>query len=314
MSDREDGKSRPFIDRQSNAVFVIFACVLTGLALFACQDVPPEKVESPKISIPKEPQAALPVKQPAATDNTIGAIKERGEIRVGMQVGYIPFEMLGRDGGLEGLDVDLARLVARSLMVKLRIVRQNWQDLIPSLLDGRTDVIMSGMHITPDRNTRVLFTAPVLESGRMFIVHTTNAERLKKFKDLNKSGIFVVSASDGLGDLKLGTLLPKASYREFPERKPAVKEVLEKRAHAFIDEEFSIRLAAATHPESLVASFKPVTYEPIAWAVRPGDAHWLNWLDNFIRVIQKDGRLESLKKKWVQDYFLDILSKPGFKK
>jgi polar amino acid transport system substrate-binding protein len=313
MSNRAYAKSRPCVALQSSTVFVVFACVLLGAALFSCREAPPEKVESPKAAAPKKPPVEMSKKQIEPTDNTIEAIKGRGEIRVGMQVGYIPFQMLDRNGELEGLDVDLARLVARSLKVSLRIVRQNWQELIPSLIDGKTDVIMSGMHVTPDRNSRVLFTTPVLESGRMFLVHTTNADRFKRLGDLNKPGIFVVSASDGLGELKLDTLLPRVSHREFPERKLALKEVMEKRAHAFIDEEFSIRLAAASHPESLVASFKPVTFEPIAWAVRPGDNHWLNWLDNFIRVIQKDGRLERLKKKWVQDYFLDIHSKPDLK-
>ncbi len=223
-----------------------------------------------------------------------------------MQVGYAPFEMLGKDDKLEGFDVDMAQLAARLLMVNLRIVRRQWQDLIPSLVAGETDVIMSGMTVTPKRNERVLFTIPVVESGRMFVVHLSNADRFGKLSNLNASGTFVVSIPGGLGKLRPRTVLPKASYREFPTRKQALVEVLEKRAHAFIDGEFSIRMAAATHAGSLVAGFEPLTYEPIAWAVRPGDTHWLNWLNNFVRVIWKDGTLDRFKMKWFRDYYLDI--------
>jgi len=260
------------------------------------------KVEKPSVQKPAEP--------PPASLSTIEEIKRRGELRVGMQVGYVPFEMLGHGDKLEGLDVDLAELTARSLMVKLRIVRQKWQDLIPSLIAGETDMIMSGMAVTPKRNEKVLFTIPIVESGRMFVVHLSNADRFRKFSDLDTSGTFVVSIPGGLGQLNLRTLLPNASYREFPNTKQALDEVLEKRAHAFVDGEFSIRMAAARNPESLSASFRPLTYEPIAWAVRPGDTHWLNWLNNFVRVIRKDGTLDRIKTKWFQDYFLDIHSAP----
>jgi polar amino acid transport system substrate-binding protein len=57
----------------------------------------------------------------------------------------------------------------------------------------------------------------------------------------------------------------------------------------------------------LVGVFTPLTYEPIAWAIRPGDTHWLNWLDNFIRMMHKDGALENLRKKWMHDYYLDVV-------
>ncbi len=278
--------------------------------MWGCQKPRTEKPQPSDVPKVDKPSGKKTVGRLAASLSRIEEIKQRGELRVGMQVGYVPFEMTGKGDKLEGLDVDLAELTARNLMVNLRIVQQKWQDLIPSLIDGETDVIMSGMVVTPKRNERVLFTIPIVESGRMFVVHLSNADRFRKFSSLNTRGTFLVSIAGGLGDLRPRTLFPRASYREFPNRKQALKEVLEKRAHAFIDSEFSIRMAAATHSESLSANFKPLTYEPIAWAVSPGDTHWLNWLNNFIRAIRKDGTLDKTKKKWFQDYYLDIHSSP----
>ncbi|MFH1118103.1 MAG: transporter substrate-binding domain-containing protein, partial [Pseudomonadota bacterium] len=282
--------------------------VLSALIVCACQKTGTEKPQAPATPPVEKPSVRKPVEPSPASLSTIEEIKRRGELRVGMQVGYTPFEMPGKDGTVEGFDIDTAQLIARSLMVNLRIVGEKWQDLIPSLIAGKTDVIMSGMIVTPKRNERAMFTIPIVESGRMFVVHLSNADRFRKLADLDTSGTFVVSIPGGLGDVQPRTVFPKASYREFPTRKQALDEVLEKRAHAFIDGEFSIRLAAATHAESLAAGFKPLTYESIAWAVRPGDTHWLNWLNNFVRVIRKDGTLDKLEKKWFRDYFLDIHS------
>jgi polar amino acid transport system substrate-binding protein len=223
-----------------------------------------------------------------------------------MQVGYVPFQMVGNQGNVVGFDAELAEMVAKSLSVGLRIIRQNWQDLIPSLLDGRTDVIISGMTVTSERNSEVMFTEPLVETGRMFLVHVMNADRFKSLQDLDKQGVFVISVPGGLGELRLREILPNAAYREFPEKSQAIKEVLERRAHVYIDEEFSIRSACAIHSEFLSSKFKALTYEPVAWAIRPGDVHWLNWLNNFIQKMKGDGRLEELRRKWMQDYFLDL--------
>jgi len=165
------------------------------------------------------------------------------------------------------------------------------------------------MTASPGRNAQVAFTSPVLDTGRMFLVHVKNLQRFKKLEDLNHQGIFVVSGPGGLGEMRIGEVLPEASYREFPDSPSALKEVLAGRAHAIIDEEFAIRLSAATYSDRLGSAFEPITYEPIAWAVRPDDYHWLNWLNNFILIIQRDGRMDALKKKWLHDYFLDINQK-----
>jgi polar amino acid transport system substrate-binding protein len=286
----------------------IFILMFVGLAVLACEKKVPEKPEPAKTARETPPIAVQPAEEKPASPQaaTIEAIKQRGELRVGMQVGYVPFQMVGNEGNVVGFDVDLAEMAAKSLNVGLRIIKQNWQELIPALLEGRTDVIISGMTVTPERNTEVMFTEPLLETGRMFLVHVTNADRFKAVQDINKQGVFVASVPGGVGELRLRDTVPNAAYREFPDRAQALKEVLERRAHAYIDEEFSIRLACATHPKFLTSSFRALTYEPVAWAVRPGEIHWLNWLNNFIQKIKGDGRLEELKKKWMQDYFLDL--------
>lgn len=291
----------------------ILTCSILAFGVFSCSWPDPERSEQGDRSIVEKAKHEAPGLQGKSSqptpDSTIAAIKKRGELRVGMQVGYVPFEMIGPGGSLTGFDVDAAELVARDLMVQVKIVRGNWQELIPSLLNGETDVIMSGMTVTSSRNTEVLFTEPVLETGRMFLVHTSHASRFKKFKDLNQQGVFIVSGPSGLGTLSVREVLPNASYREFPDRNGALEEVLQNRAHALIDEEFFIRYASASQSGSLIPRFEPITYERIAWAVRPGDIHWLNWLNNFIGMARHNGRMDELRKKWLHDYFLDIRPK-----
>lgn len=287
-------------------VMKLIPAALIIFSLVSCSEQPK------KTEVPLEPVRTAIVEKTVekpfekVNQDTLNSIKQRGELRVGMQPGYVPFQMIGKNGNLVGLEVDLAAMAAKSLNVGLRVVRSTWPELMPSLLEGNIDVIMSGMRVTPERNQLVAFTIPFWETGRLFLVHSSNAEKYKKVQDLNNSGTFVVSGRGGLGNLRIQELLPRASFREFQDRNTALTEVLERRAHALIDDEFSIRMACSGHPGILTCRHKPITYEMMAWAVRPDDVHWLNWLDNFIRQSQGDGRLEDLRRKWIEEYIPDV--------
>lgn len=286
-------------------ISALILCVTIGLLSLSCKGPEPQQAQTPTASV--ETPIAQPHRQPDAQPNVIDTIRQRGELRVAMQVGYVPFQMPGPKGSLIGFDVDCAEIAARALGVGLRIVRLTWEELIPALLDGKADVVMSGMTVTPERNIEVVFTEPVLDTGRMFVVHRKNADRFKRLSDLDRGDVFLVTRNGGLGKLRLNELLPKAGIREFADQESAVTEVIQGRAQAYIDEEFAVRMEAAKHSDVLVGVFTPVTHETIAWAIRPGDIHWLNWLDNLIRMMHKDGTLENLRTKWMQDYYLDVV-------
>jgi len=287
-----------------------FLCTVVALVTLSCQrnDIKKSEGQEPAALSASSRDGSIP--KADLTRGILQAIRDRGELRVGMQVGYVPFQMLGPQGSLVGFDVDAAQILSRAMGVGLRIVRQNWEELIPSLLEGKTDVVMSGLTITPQRNFEVVFAIPLLETGRMFLVHQKNAERFRKFSDLDAPGVFVVSVPGASGKLRLREMLTRAGFREFPDREAALNEVIQGRAHAYVHEEFDIRLACAKRPDVLIGRFTPLTFEPIAWAIAPGDGHWLNWLNNIILNWQRDGTLDELNKKWLQDYYLDIVAQP----
>src|SRR3546814_4631875 len=69
--------------------------------------------------------------------STLNQILKRGELRVGVEAGYMPFEMRDRKGKIIGFDVDLARLMARYMGVRLTLVNprsEEHQSELPSLM------------------------------------------------------------------------------------------------------------------------------------------------------------------------------------
>ena len=51
--------------------------------------------------------------------STLNKILQSGELRVGMEPGYLPFEMKDKKGNIIGYDVDMAREMAKQMGVKL---------------------------------------------------------------------------------------------------------------------------------------------------------------------------------------------------
>lgn len=70
---------------------------------------------------------------------------------VGLQSGYPPFEFVDSHGKLIGFDLEVARFVADHLHRKLVIKEMEFEALMPALKQGKIDLIMSGMNITPAR-------------------------------------------------------------------------------------------------------------------------------------------------------------------
>ncbi|HHQ4603023.1 TPA: transporter substrate-binding domain-containing protein, partial [Aeromonas veronii] len=75
---------------------------------------------------------------PAPT-STLDAVLERGVLRVGFDAGYQPFEMTNKQGQYIGFDVDLAKMVAKEMGVKVEFVNTAWDGIIPALLTNKFD-------------------------------------------------------------------------------------------------------------------------------------------------------------------------------
>lgn len=92
--------------------------------------------------------------------NRLNEITQRGVLKVGMSGEQPPFNMEAKDGSLMGYEVDLAKLLATAMNLELELVRIPFKDLIPSLQEGKVDLVMSGMTITMERNMKVAFIGP----------------------------------------------------------------------------------------------------------------------------------------------------------
>lgn len=232
--------------------------------------------------------------------STLNQVLKRGELRVGMEAGYIPFEMRDKRGAIIGFDVDLAKLMARYMGVKVTFINTQWDGIIPALLTDKFDILISGMTITPERNLQVNFAEPYIIIGQTILLNAKNKDAVKSVKELNDPKYTVATKLGTTGEIAARRYLGKAKLKTFETEADAALEVRNGRADAFVyDLPFNV-VYGAQYKDALVHLKEPFTKEPLGWAIRKGDPDFLNWLDHFQNQIRNDGTYDALYNKWFE--------------
>jgi polar amino acid transport system substrate-binding protein len=251
-------------------------------------------------------------------DSTLEGILRRGELRIGLEAGYMPFEMIDKRSGLRqkgirhggfrrkgrqlsliGFDIDIGIEMAKALGVKPVFVDTLWPSIIPALKLGRFDIIFGGMSVTEARKTQVDFADPFMTVGQTVLLNAKHKNTVKSYKDLKESKFIVVSKPGTTGEEAIQRLISKATYETADTEIDGAMRVLKGTADAFVYDFPFNAVFNAMHPsDQLVFLEEPFTKEPIAWAIRKNDPDFLKFLNSFLEDIKKDGRFDKIYKKW----------------
>lgn len=233
--------------------------------------------------------------------STVESIVKAGELRVGFESGYLPFEMTNTKGEYMGFDIDMAKQLAKAMGVKFVPVNTAWDGIIPALITDKLDVIIGGMTCTQERNLAINFTEPYIVVGQAILLNKKHEGKILSYKDLNDPKYVVCSKLGTTGEQAVKRMIPKATYKSFEAEPEACMEVIQGNADATVYDLPLIEFFQAQHGEGkTIALNQPFTFEPLAMAVRKGDPDFLNFLNNFIRQYKNDGRWQRSYDKWIK--------------
>ena len=121
------------------------------------------------------------------SNDKVAKIKESGKLVVGLSADYAPYEFhIIKDGKdqIVGLDIDIAKEVAKNLGVDLEIKEMEFGAIIQSVKNGMIDMGISG--ITPDekRKEAVDFSDIYYEAEQGILINKDNKESIKGIGDL----------------------------------------------------------------------------------------------------------------------------------
>ncbi len=223
-------------------------------------------------------------------------ILKRGELRIAVQTQGAPISFVNKKGERTGLAVELARMMATDLGVKLVIQDYDWKGLIPALLAGKVDMIAADMTPTPQRAAQLLFSRPMFYQETVAV--TLKDAPYKTWQEINKDGLNIgATQASSYGDA-VKKFMPKANLKEFAGGTAAVAQALS-----------TGRLEGAVSDLGNVTNFVRefgnlkildgiITREPLAFATQANAFHLKLWLDNYVELITADRRLENQVNYW----------------
>lgn len=224
-------------------------------------------------------------------------------LRVGITPNAPP--MAYRENGkITGLEVELARGLAKRINKDLRFVELDWEDQIPALLAGKIDIIMSAMTVTDARKYQITFTDPYMVTGQVSLVRLSEQN---KFSDGLPSllsplvrvgtvkattGYFLVAQSKAKGDII-----------EYPDAEAGVKALLANKIDVFVyDLPMNFYLGAKYANRALTPVTVPMSREYIAWGVRRDDSELLHQANSYLEEIRDAGKLKEMIIRWIPFY------------
>jgi ABC-type amino acid transport substrate-binding protein len=225
-------------------------------------------------------------------------------LRVGVTTNYPP--LIYRQGeAIVGLEVDLARRLGQELKRPVNLVVLKWEEQIPALLENKTDIIMSGMSVTPAREVRIRFVEPYLKSG---LVAAFRAEDTPKYtsREIILNSYAAVGAAKGTtGDVFLQRNFVTGTRKVvLPRAADAAYELKRRSIDLFLHDAPYILWMVSANEASLNALWEPFNQENLAWGVRKGDDAFFEQVDRVVKKWKSDGTLDALLAKWLPAQYL----------
>lgn len=249
-------------------------------------------------------------------------VLSKGELVVSTDANYAPQSFLDKDGNLVGFDIDVAKEVARRLVVKLKSVTPDWDLIVAGKWGGRWDLSIGSMTITAERAQVVDFSIPYYYTPAQFAVHKSNTS-IQTLDDFAGKTVGM-----GTGTTYDAYLDPKQSLTIGGGEKiiHQVQGVKGKPYSTDMEAVQDLALGDGVRLDGVLTSGfviqdamkkgipikpvgNPVYYEPLAAAsdkAREGSAEFIDKITEIFASMHKDGTLSKLSLKW---YGFDVTQK-----
>jgi polar amino acid transport system substrate-binding protein len=238
----------------------------------------------------------------ASAGPALDRILQRKELIVGISGNQPPLNATDKEGKIIGLDADLATYMAAAMGVKLSFSPMPFAELLPALLTGKVDMVISGMSISPDRNLKVAFVGPYFVSGKSIVTKAEKADSLSSPADLAAPDVKIAALEGSTSQTLIKTVIPAAQLQTTTDYDKALALVIEGKVDAMVADFPFCALAVLRNPEKKLATLdEPFTFEPLGIALPGDDPLLINWVQNYLMTLEGSDGLQTMVDRWFKD-------------
>ena len=219
-------------------------------------------------------------------------------LRIGMNPNSPPMIFM-MDGRYAGVEADFARLLARKFGRSLLFLPMGWEQLIPALMEGKVDLIMSGMTATLAREMRIRFTDPYFTARLVVAMRAEDAKKYDSREDILKTSGNVGVIPGTTADAFVQRSLANARRVAIAEVRHAALELKTKKIDLFMSDGPGIVWLVSENEAELAGFWEAFSEEPLAWGVRRDDEELLNSVNSILATWKTDGTVDKVLTRWL---------------
>ncbi|MFT4578942.1 MAG: polar amino acid transport system substrate-binding protein [Nitrospinales bacterium] len=241
--------------------------------------------------------------QPAGSAESVSSSKfqsilNSGKLRVGVAL-FTPWVFKDKNGDLAGFEIDVAEKLANDMGLKPNFSSYDWDNLIPALLRGEIDVIVSGMAITPQRALKINFSQPYATAGINIATNVSLTEDIHGLEELNQEKIKIGVVAETVSEEFAEHLFEKAKIIKYKTSKEVEDDLVGAKIHVYMESKPIPRFIALEHPGKIdVPVGEPLLITKAGFAIKKGDPDFLNFLNSWIIARESDTWLNSIHDYW----------------
>lgn len=241
----------------------------------------------------------------APAGSTLRTVLNRGKLIVGTGSTNAPWHFEDDKGQLTGMDIAIARILARGLFddpTRVEFVKQEPAARIPNITTGKVDIVVQFMTVSPARAQLVNFSRPYYVEGVALL--TSSKGKMKTHKELLDAGrnarASVLQNVDA--DILVKKALPNATVLQLDTQANAIQALESGRADAAVVDLSTVGWLVKRNPDKYLDSGFHYETQLYSAAMRQGDLDWLRWVDTCLNV-NMHGHQTDMYDKAFEEFF-----------
>jgi len=252
-------------------------------------------------------QSSCPPAAAQEQQSTLQKVLARGKVLVAVTTASPPFEFIDKEGKLEGFEIDVARLIAKSLFNKpdaVEFVRTSFDARWTTVNTGRADLGIMVTTIYPPRVLNVAFTEPYFKTGNGCMVRKDSP--IKTFADINRPNFSVALLNIAEDHKRHEEFYPKAKALYFGTQSEQYAAVLSGQAQAACTDRPFLAWVVKQHPSEL-RMLPGTTAGTLNNAIflKQGDFTWWLYLNTIVNEMRHGSlypEYDQLYEKWFGEH------------
>ena len=234
-----------------------------------------------------------------ALADTLGDVKQRGELVCATEMEFPPFDFLVNNV-YTGVDRDLIDEVGKDLGVKVKYIDLPWTSVLPGLEAKKFDFVIAPVTITQERMKRYSFTVPIADATAA-LMKRADDNSINKPEDIAGKTVGGQKGTAQLAQLQdWAKKLPKpVTLKEYVDNNQSYADLAAGRLDASVNSLPNLAYAASQRKDTFAVVLPPFgqpTY--FSWVGRLDDKSLTDAISASLVKQQDDGRMAAIQKKW----------------